>query len=323
MRQAGRYMPSYRAIREKHSFLQMCQRPDVATEVTLLPIRELGTDAAILFADILLILDALGRGLRFVEGVGPVLELPLQDPANLPALAKINVREELGYVAEAVRNLRQELSVPLIGFAGAPFTVASYLIEGQSSRDLKRTKQWMLREPDSFHQLLQHITDLTIDYLQMQIDAGAQAVQLFDSWANTLSGPHFRDVCLPYHRQIVEALRPNAVPIILFCRGSSVFAQDMAGAEPDALSIDWQADLVRLRAQLGPKIALQGNLDPHILYAPIPTIQKEARRILEEMEGDPGFIFNLGHGLLPDMEVSRVKALVDTVQSFEAAGVGG
>ncbi|MCE5317429.1 MAG: uroporphyrinogen decarboxylase [Parachlamydia sp.] len=312
MRQAGRYLPQFRALREKYGFLEMCHQPELAVETTLLPIQLLGFDAAILFSDILVIAEALGVGLRFEKDLGPIIERPLSQASDVDALPRINVEEKLGYVAEAIRLLRGQLKVPLIGFCGAPFTLASYLIEGGSSRDLKKTKRWMLTDPESFHQLLRLLSEVTIAYLKMQIKAGAQAIQIFDSWASALAYKQFREFSLNYMKDIVEAVN---IPSILFCRGSSVFASQMAEAQPDAISIDWNADLSCIRRQL-PNIALQGNLDPDILHAPRSVVEREVRRLLDSMRGDPGYIFNLGHGITPEVPVDNVKALIETVKSY-------
>lgn len=316
MRQAGRYMPQYRAIKEKYSFLEMCRQPEVAAEVTLLPIELLGVDGAILFADILLILDAMGRELSFQEKKGPVIGRPLSSPQEVSTLPSIDVEEKLGYVGEAVSLLKNELEVPLLGFAGAPFTVASYLIEGGSSRDLKKTKQWAYRDPESFHALLQYLTDLTIAYLKMQIRRGAQGVQLFDSWIHVLSHRAFMSFSAPYMKQIVEAVQKEA-PVILFGKGSSLFAREMAALKPQGVSVDWNADLKLLRQELGGGITLQGNLDPHCLYAPPAHLVEEVHALLQSMNGDPAFIFNLGHGILPDMDLHQVRLLVDTVKGWQ------
>lgn len=308
MRQAGRYLPQFRAMRERYSFLEMCHQPELAVETTLLPIRLLGFDAAILFSDILVIAEALGVGLRFDPG--PVIERPLNTLSDVRALPKPHVEEKLGYVAAAIRLLRKQLQVPLIGFCGAPFTLASYLIEGRSHKELKKTKRWMLAEPQSFHQLLEHILDVTIQYAKMQVAAGVQAFQIFDSWAGALAHAQFREFSLRYQKRLVSEI---GVPVILFCRGSSVFAAQMAEAKPAGISIDWNVELSSLRRILPKEIALQGNLDPDILYAPHATIQREVKRLLDAMRGDPGYIFNLGHGMLPDIPVDAVKVLIETV----------
>lgn len=314
MRQAGRYMPQYRALREKYSFLEMCHQPELIAEVTQLPLAVFGFDAAILFSDILVIPEALGIGLRFEEQVGPIIERPIRTTQDLQQLPSISADEKLNYVKEGIQLLKRSLKVPLIGFCGGPFTVASYMIEGKSSRDLKTTKKWMVQDPSSLHLLLQRIAKDSIDYLNLQIDAGVDAIQIFDSWAHVLSDPHFREFSLRYMETLMRGLKKR-VPVILFCRGSSVFAKSMATASPAAISIDWNADLAEVRKSIPASIALQGNLDPDILYAPKETVKAEVRRLLNRMQGDPGYIFNLGHGIHPDVPVESVHALVEEVKS--------
>lgn len=318
MRQAGRYMPKYRAIREKFSFLEMCHQPEIAAKVTLLPIEEFGFDAAILFSDILVIPEALKVGLRFEEGKGPIIERPLKSDSDIDALLTLQIESGLNYVAEAIRIARRDLKVPLIGFCGAPFTVASYMIEGGSSRDLKKTKQWMLRNPSSFHRLLEKIAECTITYLEMQVKAGVNALQIFDSWAITLAHSQFLEFSLRYLKKIIDAMRQFNVPIILFCRGSSVFAEQLASLSPCGIGLDWQVDITRLRSKIPKTVALQGNLDPDILYADSQVIRREAKAILNGMRQDPGFIFNLGHGIHPDTPMDSVKALVDCIKASSA-----
>lgn len=315
MRQAGRYMPEYRALRSKYSFMDMCHQPELAAEITLMPIRTFDMDAAILFCDILVVAEAFGVGLRFEEGVGPIIERPIKTERDVDNLPEVDVRTKLGYVSEAIKILRSQLKVPLLGFCGAPFTVASYMIEGGSSRDFKKTKQWMLREPASFHKLLQKITDTTIEYLRLQIESGVQAVQIFDSWAHVLGHMQFREFSLHYLKQIVDAISTTQVPVILFCRGSSVFAQQLVEVNPSAISLDWQSDMLSMRTHIPSHIALQGNLDPDILYSSITHIKREADRLLKGMRKDQGYIFNLGHGIHPDISPDSVKALVDHVKS--------
>lgn len=316
MRQAGRYLPEYRKIRQKYSFTEMYRQPDIAAEVTLQPIKRFGMDAAILFSDILVIPEALGVGLRFEDGVGPVIQRPLNNAADIDNLPFPSLEESLGYVGQTIRHLLPTLSVPLIGFCGAPFTIASYMIEGGSSKELKKTKQWMLRDPESFHRLLKHLTRCTIDYLNLQIDAGVHVLQIFDSWANVLGYAQFREFSLPYLREIRLHLKKQEIPVILFCRGSSVFFRDLAEVVPNAISFDWNIDLGKAKNALPDTIALQGNLDPDILYAPSGVIQHETRQLLQKMKGHSGYVFNLGHGIKPDMTIEAVQTLVETVQSF-------
>lgn len=319
MRQAGRYMPEYQALRKGRSFLDMCRTPEIAVEVTKLPLRLLDVDAAILFADILLVADALGAALRFEEGKGPIFERPIRNVNDVNALPDVQAAEALGYVGEAVGLLRQEIDVPLIGFAGAPFTVASYMVEGGSSRELKTTRQWMRREPEAFEMLLEKVSDLTIDYLRMQVDAGAQALQLFDTWACYLDYAQFTRYSLHYMQRVLDGLRECQVPVILFCKGASVWADELAATGAQGLSLDWQCSLPKLRRQLPAPLVLQGNLDPYLLYAPHDVIRAQTERLLQEMAGDPAFVVNLGHGILPDMSVDAVRVLVDTVKGASYA----
>jgi uroporphyrinogen decarboxylase len=316
MMQAGRYLPEYRALRLKHSFLEMCHTPELIAEVTTMPLRRFEFDAAIVFSDILTIPEALGVGLRFDESVGPIIERPLRSAGDVKALPSIDIREKLSYVAKGIKLLKPTLKVPLLGFCGAPFTLASYMIEGSSSRNLHATKKWMLQDPTSFHALLDKLSDDVITSLNMQIDAGVDAVQVFDSWANVLSPSHFQEFSLKYIDKIVKAIQPKA-PVIVFCKGSSVFAPLIAKIAPNAISLDWNSDIHSIRKSLPSSIALQGNLDPDSLFAPIPTLKKELKSLLTSMKGNPSYIFNLGHGILPDTPLDAVHALVDTVKEQE------
>lgn len=317
MRQAGRYLPSYRDLRSKYSFLEMCHEPDLIAQVTLLPFQELDLDAAIIFSDILVIAEALGFKVEFHEGTGPQITPPITTIAQIENLPTPDIRSLLSYVARGIKQAKQQLNVPLIGFCGAPFTVASYLIEGGTSRDLKKTKQWMWKHPDSFHQLLEKITQCSIDYLLMQIEAGVQAIQIFDSWAHVHSPASFEAFSKPYLIKILAALKHTHIPTIVFSRGSFGFIDSLSSLAPSCLSVDWNGSLSGLRSSIPSSMALQGNLDPYVLYADIPTIQKQAGAILTSMQSDPAFIFNLGHGVLPDTPLDSVKALVETVKNRE------
>lgn len=314
MRQAGRYMPEYRELRKKYSFLEMCHNPQLIAEVTKLPIDAFGMDAAILFSDILVIPEAFGVGLSFEDKKGPIIHRPIKEKIDIETLPHFNAEESLKYVADGIRETLKGLNVPLIGFAGAPFTVASYMIEGGSSPDLKKAKQWMVRDPASFHLLLDKIADATINYLNMQIEMGVSAIQLFDSWANVLSFDHFKEFSFAYLKKILAGIKKD-VPTILFCRGSSCFAGELSKLAPAGISVDWQLNISDLRRIVPSNIALQGNLDPDILYAPKEVIFKETNKILNSMKGDKGFIFNLGHGIKPDMSPEAVKVLVETVKN--------
>lgn len=309
MRQAGRYMPEYRAIRKKHSFLSMCHEPELIAEVTELPIRAFDMDAAILFSDILVIPEAFDVGLRFDDGIGPIIERPVRSKEEIPKC--INITEKLSYVKEGIELLKPRLSVPLIGFAGAPFTVASYMIEGKTSKSLSLTKEWMFKDPAGFHALLNTITEATISYLQMQEKAGVDAIQIFDSWANALAPKQFEEYSLFYMNKIKESL---SLPTILFCRGSSLTAGKIAALKPAGISIDWNGSISDIRREIGPSIALQGNLDPDVLMAPPDILKEEIRSLLDSMKGDPGYIFNLGHGILPHTNPDAVKVLVETIR---------
>lgn len=314
MRQAGRHLASYRALRQRYSFLEMCHEPDLITRVTLLPLEAYDVDAAILFSDILVIPEAMGVGLRFEEQIGPIIERPVATSQQVDALPLPTDLSELQFVAQGIRQLKSQLRVPLIGFCGAPFTIASYMIEGKTSRDLKKTKRWMLSDPESFHRLLDKIAVWTIHYLQLQIAAGVDAIQIFDSWANSLAHAQFREFSLAYLQRILEGIRHTSIPTILFCRGSSVFAPQLAELQPAGIGLDWNCHLPEMRRRIPHSIALQGNLDPDLLYAPLSTLEKEVNRLLEEMEGKPGFIFNLGHGVAPDVSEEAVRTLVNCVK---------
>ena len=297
MRQAGRYMPEYRAIRTRHSIMEMFRTPELITEVTLLPIDLLGVDAAILFSDILILFDMLGIEWTIEPGVGPVVQ-----PA--PALHYRPPEEAVPFVGEAIAHLRQQLNVPLIGFCGAPFTLASYLLEGQSSKTLSKTRAMMYRDPQQFHLLLDQLADAAIALLRFQIDAGVQAVQIFDSWAHWLAPEQLREFSMRYLKKIADAVD---VPVILFSRGPHAALYSEIGP----VSLDWQCDLAAIRKQT--TVPIQGNLDPAVLYADRTTITREANRLLNSMAGDPAYIFNLGHGVYPDIPFDNVKFLVELV----------
>lgn len=312
MRQAGRHLASYRALRQKHSFLEMCHQPELIAEVSLLPVKAYELDAAILFSDILIIPEALGVGLRFEDQIGPIIERPLADAEEVKKLPDPSEFPFL-FVKEGIQCLKPSLKIPLIGFCGAPFTVASYMIEGRTSRDFKKTKRWMLKDPEGFHLLLHKIADWSVTYLNLQIEAGVDAVQIFDSWANALAHRQFREFSLYYLDYILKRIKKD-VPVILFCRGSSVFAPQLAEIHPAAIGLDWNCSLPQMRKIIPSSVALQGNLDPDLLYAPLAKIKEEANHLLDEMEGDKGFIFNLGHGIFPDVTEEAVRTLIDCVR---------
>jgi uroporphyrinogen decarboxylase len=321
MRQAGRYLPEYRAIRSRLSLLEICARPEVAAEVTIQPVDRLGVDAAILFADILLPLVPMGLRLEFQAGEGPVILNPVRCPAEVDALRPVDVREGLGMVLETVRLARRALHgrVPLIGFAGAPFTMASYAIEGGASRHFIETKRFMYGEPGAWHRLLRRLADVVADYLASQIEAGAQVVQLFDSWAGALSPDDYREYVLPHSRRIFDRLAPLGVPAIHFGVGTGPLLELLAQAGGDVIGLDWRTPLDEGWRRLGPGTRLQGNLDPAALLAPMPLLRRQVLDVLHrarahrEMGGRGAHVFNLGHGILPGTPVDQVRAVVDLV----------
>ncbi|HEX9631579.1 MAG TPA: uroporphyrinogen decarboxylase [Gemmatimonadales bacterium] len=321
MRQAGRYMAEYRAIREHHSLLEICARPALAAEVTLQPVERLGVDAAILFADILLPIVPLGLSLEFTAGEGPVIRNPVRTARDVAALRAVDAETDLGHVLEAVRLVRAELAgrVPLIGFAGAPFTVASYIVEGGASRHFLETKKLMYGAPDVWHALMGKLSEVLAGYLAGQIRAGAQAVQLFDSWVGTLAPADYRAYALPYTRAIFERLRPLGVPMIHFGVGTASLLQLQREAGGDVIGLDWTIPLDAGWARV-PDRAVQGNLDPVALFAPPAELQRRVREVLARAAGRAGHIFNLGHGILPGTPVDHVRAVVDMVHEATARG---
>jgi len=318
MRQAGRFMPEYWEIKNKYSFLEMCKTPELAADVTMLPVDLLGIDAAILFSDILVTGEAMGGDLSFTQGVGPKFANPVRTAQDIGNL-NVDCLDNLQYVADAIKVIQQRLngSIPLIGFAGAPFTVMSYLVEGGSSKDFKKTKLLIHNEPELAHRLLAKIAKVTTDYLNLQIAAGVNAIQIFDSWALALSWNDYQEFSHRYIQEIIGNLNRKDIPVISFCKGSSVFAPIMAEAKPDVVSIDWNADLLNIKKALPAGIAVQGNLDPHILYADKPVIKKHILQLFERMRGEAGFIFNLGHGIMPDIPFDNVKFAIETVKAFK------
>jgi uroporphyrinogen decarboxylase len=318
MRQAGRYQPEYRALRDKHSFIEMCKRPEIAAEVTLLPIRQLGVDAAIIFADILLVLEPLGIGFEFTAGDGPRILQPIRDRKAIDAVAdRIDPEASLGYVMEAIRLVRGELgSTPLIGFAGAPFTLASYVIEGGGSKDYLQTKQLMFGDQPAWDVLMTKLTDAVIAYLKAQVAAGAQALQVFDSWVGALGPADYRRFVQPHMRRLFDSLR-GSVPLIHFGTGNPALYPLLAEAGGDVIGLDWRTDLDAQWPLLG-NVAVMGNLDPGSLLAPRAVLQQRAQAVLDGAAGRPGHIFNLGHGLFPSASVAQVKALVDYVHEASA-----
>ncbi|MBS0621441.1 MAG: uroporphyrinogen decarboxylase [Verrucomicrobia bacterium] len=304
MRQAGRYLPEYRHMRKKHSFLELIRSGELLAEVTLLPLKKLPLDAAIIFSDLLTPLDMLGVKWSIEEEVGPVVE-----PCDVNKLSSAPALEKVSYLSDGIKWAKQELKVPLLGFCGAPFTVASYLIEGKSSKTLTKTRAMLYQEPANFAHLLDLLADVAIDYLKMQIDAGVDALQLFDSWADFLTPSAFARFALPYWRKIHEGIGKK-VPLIFYCRGAHASLEQMAALDAP-LSLDWQCDLFGVRKKLGPQVVLQGNLDPCALFGPP---EPHASALLQNMGKDPAFIFNLGHGILPETPLAHVERLIAHVK---------
>ncbi len=317
MRQAGRYLPDYRSIRERVSFLDLCRNSELAAEVTINAARFLDVDAAIVFADILLPLVPMGLGLRFEKGDGPVIERPLRTAAAIDALPQVDVRDALSFVGKTIELTCAELddAVPTIGFAGAPFTLASYAIEGGSSRNFVATKTFMYTQTRAWDSLMTYVADLTARYLMMQIDAGASAVQLFDSWVGCLTPDDYRRFVLPYTRRVVASLG-SRVPVIYFGTDTTTQLESIRTCGADVIGLDWRVDLDRAWEVIGEEIAVQGNFDPVNLFADPETIRLEVRTILARAGGRSGHIFNLGHGVLPGTPVDNVRTLIDAVHEY-------
>jgi uroporphyrinogen decarboxylase len=319
MRQAGRYMPEYRALREKHTLLEICKTPELSLAVTLQPLR-LGVDAAILFADILLPLEPMGAPFEFAKGEGPVIHEPIRDARGIEKLRVIDPAEGLGYVLAAIRLIRGELEgkVPLIGFAGGPFTLASYLIEGGKSSHFEKTKRLMYSEPRAWSDLMSKLAEVVRRYLVAQIEAGAQAVQLFDSWVGSLSTDDYRQFVMPYVSRILRDRDVLAVPVIHFGTDTGALLRLQREAGGTVIGVDWRTPLDEAWDKVGPDVAVQGNLDPSVLFAPWDFIAQAAERVLARAGDRPGHVFNLGHGILPETPVHNVERLVDFVHQSTA-----
>ncbi len=314
MRQAGRYMPEYRALREKWDLLTMCRTPELAVEVTLQPLARFDLDAAILFSDIMIPLRGMGIEFEIRENVGPVIAEPVREERDVERLRVVNPEQDVPFVLDALKMLRRELEtrVPLIGFAGAPFTLASYLIEGQGARELVRTKQLMYTNPAAWHALMNKLADSIAAYLCAQVGAGAQAVQLFDSWVGALAPRDYHQFVLPYTQKIFDALKVTDVPTIHFGTGTAMLLEMMNEAGASVMGIDWRVPLSNAWARLG-DVALQGNLDPVVLLTTPQVVETHARRILHDAHGRRGHIFNLGHGVLPNTPLENVERLIQVV----------
>lgn len=325
MRQAGRYLPEYRATRQKAGdFMSLCQSPELACEVTLQPLRRYAMDAAILFSDILTIPDAMGLGLYFSEGEGPRFRKTIRTAADVAQLPIPDVARDLSYVTDAVSLIRRELngSVPLIGFSGSPWTLATYMIEGSGSKDFRHAKAFMYNQPKQMHLLLDKLAQSVTLYLNAQIAAGAQAVQIFDTWGGILTTQAYREFSLAYMKKIVAGLTRESegrkVPVILFTKNGGLWLDDIADSGCDCVGLDWTIEIGRARALIGNKVSLQGNMDPSILYSTPDSIRAEVRRILASFGHGNGHVFNLGHGITPDVDPANVSAFVDAVHEFSA-----
>ena len=318
MRQAGRYMAEYRAIREKYTLIEICQQPELAAEVTLQPVKAFNVDAAILFADILLPLIPLGLGLEFAKGEGPVIAKPIRTLDDVQAMNAFDAENDLGFVMDAIRILRSELkNTPLIGFCGAPFTVASYAIEGRSTRDFLTTKKMMYSAPEVFHALMDKLADVQVAYLTAQISAGAQVVQVFDSWVGALSPSDYETFVMPYSQKLLQSAQAADVPVIHFGTNTTTLLPLMKKAGGDVIGLDWRIPLEEGWAVIGQDRAVQGNLDPAALFAPLPVLRERVHDILNRAGGRPGHIFNLGHGIHQHTPVDQVKAVVDMVHEYQ------
>ncbi|MBX7157791.1 MAG: uroporphyrinogen decarboxylase [Verrucomicrobiae bacterium] len=317
MRQAGRYLPEYRAVRAQVDFLTLCRTPDLAAEVTMQPVELLEVDAAVIFSDILLILDAMGLPLSFVNGDGPRFSKTISHEDEINELDITHITQKLSYVYNAIRITSQKLNtlnIPVIGFAGAPFTLAAYAIEGETSREFHRTKKFLFQNPAGFQKLLKKLSQAIVEHLDVQLTAGAQAVQIFDTWGGLLGREVYEKYVLPSMQEIFTSLKQRGCPTIFYMNGSTPHLENMARSGADVLSVDWRLPLTEVRKRIGKKVALQGNLDPTQLYASPDCIKEITLNMLRE-HPDPGYIVNLGHGILPDTPVNHVKAFLQTVRS--------
>ncbi len=322
MRQAGRYLPEYRAVRATVDFLTLCKTPELAAEVTLQPVDLLGVDAAIIFSDILVVPEAMGMKLVVEEGRGgPRFPSPLRTPAGIRGLKTPDPNKELGFVMQAIRESRSRLAdrVPLIGFSGSPWTLAAYMIEGQGSRNFRAPKELIYNEPALAHELLSKLSSTVAAYLKAQIEAGAQAVQIFDTWGGILAPDAFREFSLRHIQSIVEEIRRPDIPVIVFCKDCGHSLRQIAECGCQVVGLDWTIDIGAARAEIGSHVALQGNLDPTILYAAPARIRHEVEKILEKYGNGTGHVFNLGHGILPDVPVEHAKAFIDAVRQASPA----
>ncbi len=316
MRQAGRYLPEYRAVREKADFLTMCKTPELATEVTIQPVDLIGVDAAILFSDILVIPEAMGMHLEMHEGKGPVFPQPIRNKEDAKALKVIDPTKDLKYVLDAVSLTKKELNnrVPLIGFSGAPWTLLCYMVEGGGSKNFSFVKSLIYNNPKLAHSILNKLADTIAKYLSAKIEAGADAVQIFDTWGGNLSQNDFEEFSLRYIEKIIANIKRNGQPVIVFAKGVHYNLNKIADAGADVIGLDWTMDLGKVRKEIGDRVALQGNMDPTVLYGNKEKITNEVKRILSNYGDGTGHIFNLGHGILPDVKPENAKFFIETVK---------
>jgi uroporphyrinogen decarboxylase len=317
MRQAGRYMAEYRALRQRHSLLTLCKTPELAAEVTLQPLQRLAVDAAIIFTDLLIPLEAMGAKLIFAPNEGPVIDNPIRSASDVKALRSVDPYTDLAFTLETIRLVCRELDgrLPLIGFAGAPFTLASYLIEGSGSRHYIQTKQLMYHQPETWHLLLDKLERVTTAYLRAQISAGAQVVQLFDSWVGCLAPDDYQTYVLPHTKRVIDGLRDTETPVIHFATDTATLLEAMRDLGADVIGVDWRMPLDTAWHSIGYEVGLQGNLDPVALFAPLPEIARRVDSILQQAANRPGHIFNLGHGILPETPVEHVQAVAEMVHA--------
>jgi len=325
MRQAGRYLPEYRKLREKHGFLEIARNPDLVATVTLMPLKRIELDAAIIFADIALPLAGIGVSFRLEENVGPVIDPPIRAEEQIRALREFDPQRDVPYVIEGITLVKRELAgkLPLIGFSGAPFTLASYLVEGRGKRDFRRTKTLMYSRPDLWNALMDRLTDTVIRYLRAQVASGAQALQLFDSWVGSLSPEDYERFVQPFSARIFREMEGAGVPIIHFGTDTATLLEKMAEAGGDVMGVDWRIPLDAAWQRIGPGRAIQGNLDPCVLLGPASVVKERAALILQRAAGRPGHIFNLGHGIHPDTPVENVQLLVEFVHERTGGGEAG
>ena len=317
MRQAGRYQPEYRQVREKYTLMEICEHPEVCAEVSILPVKQLGVDAAILFSDIMTPLRGMGLPVDIVEGVGPVFERPIRTLADVEAIPQLNAEEMVPYVLETIKILNRELDVPLLGFAGAPFTLASYAVEGRPTKDYKNVKTLMYSEPAVWHALMEKLSDMVATYMVDQINAGCHAVQLFDSWVGNLNRPDYDRYVKPYMGKIINTVKATGAPLILFGVHTGHLLESMADLKPDVMGVDWKEEIDKAWARVGYEMGVQGNLDPIAVYAPHDVMEEKVLDVLHRTGGRPGHIFNLGHGCMPSMKISDLQRVVEIVHNYD------